>query len=295
MLSFAARQTGRLALGLLGAVVVAAVISAIAVPRAHGLAPFLAAAGTRLLDFARLNFGTSAISGLSAMDELGRRIPPTLALVLTGAGVALAVGTPLGLVFGAGPVRRSAAPLMQIVAAAPVFCAGLAMAYGAMHLLHWPVSINMPVADMAPIFTSNTRGLELAVLPVLTVGLAGAGAVQLALRRAVADSARESYRTGLKRMGLSTFEIEWLYAGPQVVAGLLSSAGEIMLALLSATVVAEWVFHRPGAADLFVKSVALQDWNMAALILFVFAALTFVINYLGRVGAHALASTGKPS
>lgn len=295
MLNYAARQTGRLALGLLGAVVVAAVISAIAVPRAPGLAPFLAAVGTRLADFARLDFGTSAISGLSAMDELGRRIPATLALVLAGAGVALIVGAPLGLVFGAGPLRRSAAPLMQIVAAAPVFCAGLALAYGAVHLLHWPVSINAPVRSAAPIFSGNARDLQLAALPVLMVGLAGAAAVQLALRRAAADSARGLYRAGLRRMGLSVIEIEWVYAAPLVIAGLLASAGEITLALLSAAVVAEWVFHRPGAADLFVKSVALQDWNVAALILFVFAALTFVVDFLGRLGAHALANDGKPS
>ncbi|MDE1987892.1 MAG: ABC transporter permease subunit [Alphaproteobacteria bacterium] len=282
-------------LGLLGAVVVTAVISAIALPYAHGLAAFLTAVGARLLSFARLNFGTSAISGLPAMDELGQRIPATLALVLAGTGVALIVGVPLGLLFGAGPLRRSAAPLMQIVAAAPVFCAGLALAYGAAHLLHWPVSINLPVTNAAPIFASNVRDLQLAALPVLMVGLAGAAAVQLALRRAAADSAHQSYRTGLKRMGLSALEIEWIYAVPQVIAGLLSSAGEIMLALLSATVVAEWVFHRPGAADLFVRAVALEDWNMAALILFIFAALTLVIDFLGRIGAYALANEGTPS
>ena len=293
MLRFAVRQAERLALGLLGAIVLAGAISAIAAPRAPGLAPFLGAACLRLWAFAQLDFGASAISGLAAIDELGLRLPATLMLVLAGGGVALIVGAPLGLLFGAGPIRRAAAPLMQIVTAAPVFCAGLALAYGAVHLLHWPVSVNAAAAATAPIFSHNAQALQFAALPVLTVGLAGAGAVQLALRRAAAESASESFRAGLKHMGLSALEIEWVYAVSQVIGGLLASAGEIVLALLSAAVVAEWVFHRAGAADLFVRSVALEDWNMTALILFVFAGFGFLADFLGRIGAYALANEDK--
>jgi peptide/nickel transport system permease protein len=290
MMDFAARQAGRFALGLLGALLVTAAVSAASMPHAHGLGRFLAAIGSRLLSLLHLDFGKSAISGLAAIDDLGRHLPATLALVLAGSGVATLVGAPLGLLFGAGPVRRAAAPLMQVVAAAPVFCAGLALAYGAVHLLHWSVAVNARVAEAAPIFSSDPLSLRIAALPVLTVGLAGAAAVQRALRRAASQNAGEPFRMGLKRMGLSALEIERVYAAPQIFAGLLASAGEIMLALLSAAVVAEWVFHRPGAADLFVKSVALQDWNMAALILFVFAALTFLADLFGRIAAHALAN-----
>jgi len=294
MLKFAARQAGRCALGLLGAAAAAAAISAIALPHKNGLGPFLLAAGVRLWGFLELDFGKSAISGLSAGGELAHSLPQTMALVLAGGCVALLVGVPLGLLLGAGPIRRAAAPLIQIVAAAPVFCAGMALAWGAARGLHWPVSVNAPMQGEAPIFTTDPAALRATALPVLTVGLAGAAAVQLALRRAASQSAREAFRSGLRRMGLTALEIERFYVAPQVIGGLLASAAEIMLALLSAALVAEWVFHRPGAADLFVKSVALQDWNMAALILFVFAALTFLADLAGRVGAEALASKDKP-
>jgi len=42
-----------------------------------------------------------------------------------------------------------------------------------------------------------------------------------------------------------------------------------------------------------VKSVALEDWNMTALILFIFAALAFLVDLLGRIGAYALANEDK--
>lgn len=290
MKRFLARQAVRLVVGLCGAVAVAAVISALGEPRVPGLSGFLGAVGSRLLHFVRLDLGQSAISGLPVLHELGMRLPPTLALVLMGAAVALLAGMPLGLLFSVGPARRAAAPLIQIITATPVFCAGLALAYGATHLLHWPVSINAPVgATVAP-----EQVLKIAALPILTVGLAGAASVQLALRRAAFQSNGEAFRTGLRRLGLGLFEIERRFILPQVLAGLVAGAGEIMLALLSAAVVAEWVFHRPGAADLFVRSVALADWNMTAMILLVFAALTFAVEFLGHVIGFLLANEGRP-
>ena len=69
--------------------------------------------------------------------------------------------------------------------------------------------------------------------------------------------------------------------------------GEVMLALLSAAVVAEWVFRCHGIAELFVKSVAWHDWRMAASILLVFAALTRTAELMGRLGARMLMRTAS--
>jgi len=290
MRSFLARQAVRLVVGVLGAVVVAAVISAIGVPRGHGLWGFLLAVAGRLAHFAQGDLGQSAISGQPAWQELGERIPSTLKLVAEGAGLALVAGVPLGLVAAVGPTRRAIAPLIQIITATPLFCAGLALAYGAVHLLHWPVSVNTPVGAAV----SPDEAFEIAALPIITVGFAGAAVVQLALRHSASQASGGAFRNGLKRLGLSAFEIERSFILPRVMAGLVASAGEIMLALLSAAVVAEWVFHRSGAADLFVKAVALADWNMTAIILFMFACLTFLAEFAGRIAAHALASEGAP-
>ncbi|HUO99349.1 MAG TPA: ABC transporter permease subunit [Rhizomicrobium sp.] len=290
MRSFLVRQIVSLVVGVLGAVLIAAVISAIGEPRAPGVWPFLVAAGSRLVHFLEGDFGQSAITGTSALHVLGHRLPPTLTLLAEGAALAVAVGLPLGLLFSLGAARRATAPLMQIITATPVFCAGLALAWGAVNLLHWPVSVNMPVGAAV----SPDEALQIDALPIVTVGLAGAAAVQLALRRAASQAGGESFRAGLKSLGLGGFEIERVFVVPQVLAGLAASAGEIMLALLSATVVTEWVFHRSGAADLFVKSVALADWNIVAIILFVFAGLTFVAEFIGRIAGRALASEGRP-
>jgi peptide/nickel transport system permease protein len=54
------------------------------------------------------------------------------------------------------------------------------------------------------------------------------------------------------------------------------------------------VFNYAGAADLFVKSVALRDWAVVAPILFSFAALTMLADFFGRCAARLLADPGTP-
>lgn len=295
MLRFVLREAGRLALGLLGAVLLAAAISGLALPHAgDGVLSFLIAWGRTLNAFGHLDFGRSSMSGNAALDELGAHLPLTLGLVAEGFAVALLVGIPVGLLFGAGPARRAAAPLIQVVSAAPIFCAGLALAYLAANLLHWPVPIDNGLKTNLALWPGSAAQFETLLLPVLTVGLAGAAAAQLALRRAGSEAARESWRTQLRRMGLTAWEIESTYGAPRLFAGLLSSLGEVMLALLSAAAVTEWVFNYVGAADLFVKSVGLRDWAVVAPVLLSFMTLTLIADFIGRCVAHPLADPGTP-
>ncbi|MDR3527313.1 MAG: ABC transporter permease subunit [Rhizomicrobium sp.] len=290
MKRFLARQVAQLMVGLFGAALFAVALSAVTEPRPRSLPAYLLAVLDRLTHLSHGDLGHSAISGLPVVAELFQHLPPTLLLLAAGAAVALAAGLPIGILFAFGSLRRAAAPIMQIVTATPVFCAGLALAFGASEILHWPVGL----ASRTGLAASPEEALRLAALPIATVGLAGAAAVQLALRRAATRTAAASFRGGLKRLGLSSVEIEAFYVLPQIFAGLIASAGEIALALVSAAVVAEWVFHRDGAADLFVKSVALADWNMTAVILFAVAALTIVASFLGRVLGFLLVREQMP-
>jgi peptide/nickel transport system permease protein len=294
MLRFVLNEAGRLALGLLGAALMSAAVASFALPHAgDGPVFFIAGWGLRIGEFAHLHFGQSAISGAPVIAELAARLPLTIGLVLDGIVVAAVVGIPVGFLFGAGPIRRATAPLIQIVAAAPIFCAGLALAFAASNVLHWPLQSIGGDRTGTGFFPHDPDQLQAILLPALTVGLAGAAAVQLSLRRAAAEAGQESWRVYLRRMGLSQWEIEAGYVVPQIFAGLLSSLGEVMLSLLSAAAVAEWVFSCPGAADLFVKSVALHDWSVAAAILFAFAALTMTAQFAGRCAARPFTDPGQ--
>jgi len=294
MLRFVLREAGRLGLGLLGAVLLSAAIAGLAAPHAgDGPWHFLVAWGGALSAYAHLDFGHGAMTGAPAAEEIAHRLPLTLGLVFEGLAVALFVGIPVGLLFGSGPVRRAAAPLVQVMSAVPIFCAGLALAFVAANLLHWPVPSGIGDAAGLALAPRDARQLRELLLPVLTVGLAGAAAAQLALRRADAETAGQPWRMQLRRMGLAAWEVETVYGLPRIFAGLLGDLGEVMLALLSAAAVAEWVFNYAGAADLFVKSVALHDWAIVAPILLSFAALAMTADFAGRCAAYPLVATGE--
>lgn len=291
MWQFALRESGRFVLGLFGALLMAAAISSLS-SDSRGLGAGLAAIAGRLFAFVRMDFGTSAISGAGAMQELAAHAPVTLTLIFLGLLLAVLLGAPFGLLLSSTPVRRATAPVIQIVSAAPVFCAGLALAFIARKFLGWAPG-NGEFPAIPQLLHPDESVLRLVMMPALTVGLSGMAAIQVALRRAASEAQGEPFRDGLRRLGLSALEIDRNYVAPMVFAGLFQSFGEVVLALLSAAVVSEWVFKCPGAADLFVKSVALHDWNMAALILFFSASIVLFANFFGRLASEAIVSVGQ--
>ncbi|MBV8977764.1 MAG: ABC transporter permease subunit [Alphaproteobacteria bacterium] len=270
MLRFLLKESGRWALALLGALAIAVAVAAMARRGQR----FDLALGRHVLAFLRLDFGTSALTGAEAAAEIAVRGPVTLRIVLLGSLIAALLGVPLGLLLGTGRLRRATAPLVQTVSSAPVFCAGLALAFAARRL-GFAVQ-----GEWGPL-----------LLPALTVGLAGAAAIQATMRSAAASYHDAPFRAGLRRLGLPALEIERVHVVPQIFASLLRALGEIMLTLLSAAVVSEWVFGQHGIADLFVHSLALQDWNMAAPIVFVFAAATLTAGFVGRLCCRLVAGT----
>ncbi len=156
----------------------------------------------------------------------------TLELLGFGALIAVVIGAPVGILLSAGRVLRAGAPLMQIVAAAPLFCAGLGLLWLSERVLHW-TGASHDTSFLAALMSGNLDAIQAALravaLPALTVGAAGAASIQLALRRAMSQAAGEPYRRGLHAMGLGRFEIDRVYLFPQIVAGLLHSLGEVAL------------------------------------------------------------------
>jgi peptide/nickel transport system permease protein len=279
------RQALRFVSGVIGAFLLAAALAALSVPgAADGAQPYALAFVARLTHMAQFDFGLSEVSGWSVFGMVAGAMPYTTGLVALGAMVAFLVGVPLGLLLGTGPVRRAAAPLIQIVAAAPVFCGALALSW-----ISFQMFAMRPLPPSGGLFAGDAAHvMAVVLLPVLTVGLAGAAAVQLALRRAASETQGEPWRMSLRMMGLPAFEIERLYVVPRVFAEVLNHLGDVTLALFGAAAVAEWVFGWPGAAVLFVKSLAFGDWTVVALVLLVFAIVKFAADFAGALACDAL-------
>ncbi|HWU26755.1 MAG TPA: ABC transporter permease subunit, partial [Rhizomicrobium sp.] len=245
MLRFGLKQVGRLLLGLLGAALLAACVSAVAGTDHKSLAGRLF---ERLTLIASLDFGQSAVSARSAWADLAQCLPVTLELVGLGGLLGILIGAPLGFVLSE---RRAVGPILQFASALPVFCVALGLLWLSRRGLHWSVAAqgaSLVLALRSGDLTLIVAALRAVAAPALTVGLAGAYAVQYLLRRAMAAAAHEPYRQGLRALGLGRFEIDGLYLFPQVLGSFFYNLGELVLPLVAAAAVAEWVFDWPGAA-----------------------------------------------
>lgn len=269
---------------VLGAMLLVSLLVVVAQP-ARGFWPFVVAVFERFLGAAGGDFGSSLVTGAPAMAGVLAVLPFSLELLAVGAILALLIGIPLGVFLSASRTLRAAAPLMQIITAMPVFVAALGLIWVAVRLFHWsePEVTGAVSWNVLTQHSGLSTALRAIALPALTVGAAGAASVQLSLRRAAAIAWTAPYRSGLRMMGLGTLDIGLHYTIPEIFAALLRDLGDITLALISATAVAEWAFHRDGVAVLFLKSAALGDWTVAGAALFVFAIITLGTGFLGIV------------
>jgi peptide/nickel transport system permease protein len=283
-------------IGSLAGVVVLASLLAVLPLSTHGFWPFVSAFAGRFSAAVHGDFGRSAVTGAPAMAEVIAVLPLTLQLLAAGAIFALLLGGPLGILLSASRTLRAAAPLIQIIAATPVFVAALALIWIAVRVLHWSETSQASALSFAALMRAGDwdTALHAFALPALTVGAAGAASVQLSLRRAAAIAWSAPYRNGLRMMGLGTLDIDLHYALPDILTALLRDLGEIVLALISATAVAEWVFHREGIAVLFLKSAALGDWSVAAATLFVFATITLASGFVGVLASRLIVPEDSP-
>lgn len=279
-------QAGKLIASVIGAALLAAMLASLS-HHTHGFWPALGAFSDTVTRMGRGDFGVSAVTGHPALQDVQAVLPSTLQLILAGFVIALVIGIPLGAFLSASRTLRAAAPLIQIIAAAPVFCAALGLIWLAVHVLHWTAPTQTSALSWSSLAMPGNwnAALRIFALPALVVGATGSACVQLSLRRTAVAVLNAPYRAGLQMMGLRPFEIDLRYVAPEFAARLLRSLGDVVLALLTAAAVAEWVFDRTGAAVLFLKSVSFGDWTVAALILLIFAALKFVADFVGHIAA----------
>jgi peptide/nickel transport system permease protein len=295
MWRFGVRRVGQFVLGLACAAVFAACLTTLAAPAGS---PFVRTLIERFTEIARLDFGLSSISAIPAWTAVSNFLPSTLELIGLGALIAILAGVPSALMLSDRRAAGFSVPLLHVMSAVPAFCAALCILWLSQKLLRWAPTAQ-PHSLIAAIARGNIGDIEAALIavapPALVVGAAGAYSIQNLLRRAIVRAANEPYRRGLRALGLSRFEIDSRYLLPQVLAAVFYHLGEIVLSLVAATAVAEWVFEWPGAAGLFLKSVALHDWTVASLILFVFAAFTMTANFAGAMLARFLAEAEAPT
>ncbi len=216
------------------------------------------------------DMGRSFKDERDAVEVVMERVPKTIQLGLVSFAVSLLIGIPLGVL--AALNRNTALDRFTMGFAVfgysiPNFFLGIVLILGfAMWLRLLPSSGSGTLAHM--------------VMPVITLGTAGAGSLARFARSSMLEVLNKSYMRAATAKGVPWFRrISW-HALPNAAIPIVTIIGFRLGDLIAGSVVTETVFAWPGVGRLLVTSVGSRDLAIVQTILIVVALTMVVANLL---------------
>lgn len=195
---------------------------------------------------------------------LGETLPRTLILASLGLALEILGGIAVALV----QIRRPHGVLDRLLSATtltayalPTFWIGLLLVYVFAYRLPLfpPSHMLSPAGEMA---SGWPRMLDLAhhlVLPAVTIGLTGMGAVARYLRGSLLDERLEHYVLAARARGCSAARAMWVHALPNALLPLVTLVGLSLPFLVSGSLVIEVVFAWPGMGRAMYEAALARD------------------------------------
>ncbi len=216
------------------------------------------------------DFGLSLRDGRPALAVVLERVPATLALTLPALALKLAVGVPAGVL---AALRRGTAVDRLVMAGAVAGFTVPSFVLGLLGMLLFAVRLGWLPAG-------GQSGPASAVLPVLTLGLGGAGILARFTRSAMLEVLGQPYIRTASAKGLPWHAVVRGHAVPNAAIPTVTVVGFMVGGLLAGAVVVESVFSWPGIGRLLVVAVANRDLAVVQCILLLVAATMTLSNLL---------------
>jgi peptide/nickel transport system permease protein len=215
------------------------------------------------------DFGSSMRGGRPALDLVVERIPATLALTIPALLLKLIVGIPAGI-FAAlhrNTVVDRATVLVAVAGyTSPNYVLGFALVLVFAVSLRWLPS-------------GGFDGLQSLVLPVITLGAAGAAVLARFTRSAMVEVLGQPYIRAAQAKGLPWRQVVVRHALPNAAIPTVTIVGLMIGSLVAGAIIVESVFSWPGVGRLLVLSVANRDLAVVQTILILVAASMVVANF----------------
>ena len=250
-----------------------------------------------------LELGESFFTKAAVTDQIGKRLPLTLELVLGGALVALVLGLTLGVVAAyrqRGPADHAARGLSVLGLSTPDFWLGLVLMFFIFFKLGWapapigrlPVSITPPEAvtsfiQLDALIEGNWAAFEAGwkqlMLPALTLGLIYFSLIFKATRASVIEALRSDFMHYAEACGLKRrYKLRYVLRHSMTLVS--TYLGIIIATLIGGAVLVERVFSWGGLGDYGVDAVLKNDYpaiqGFVATIGFVAVGIYFVVDVM---------------
>ena len=203
------------------------------------------------------SFGTSLPSGRPVASLLAEPVAASVSLAIPAALVMLVAGVGAGIWAGVRPGSRldrtvGIGALLSI--SAPEFVAATLAIVVFADVLGW-----FPSVSLIPIGGSVWSDPVILVLPVLCLGLYGAGSLARLVRGAVRVSYDQPHVRSAELAGVAPGSVVVRHVLPTAWGPIAQAVAMFVPYLLGGAVVVERVFGYPGAGSLLVERIAARD------------------------------------
>ncbi|WP_454857786.1 ABC transporter permease [Rhizobium binxianense] len=215
------------------------------------------------------DLGTTIRGNESVTMLLLQRLPNTFALAVSGLGLALAIGIPLGFLAAVNRGRIADTAVMVIAVfgvSIPAFWLGLILMQVFSLKLGW-----LPVAG------SSWRNI---ILPALTLGLTYCALVARMTRSALIEVLAEDYIRTARAKGLREHEVLLVHALRPALISIVTVVGLVFAYLLGGQVIIENVFSWNGIGRLAIQAMLERDYPMIQGFIVVFAISVVIVSML---------------
>lgn len=227
-------------------------------------------------DVAVLDFGKSLRTGNPVIEDVARRFPYTLQIVVMAMMIAVCIGVPAGVMaarFAGTGLDRALQAATIIGLAAPSFWVGLLLILGLVALFQWSAPL-----FWEPFWVNPLQSLAQLIWPAIAVGLRQLALTARMTRSIMIDVLSEDYIRTARAKGLSERKVVFRHGLWNGSLPIITLIGFEFATLFGNLIVTETVFSVPGLGQYVVTSILDRDYPAAQGIVLILASIVVVGN-----------------
>jgi peptide/nickel transport system permease protein len=226
------------------------------------------------------DLGYSIQSHRPISEEIAKRIPPTLALMIVAVLIAILVGIPLGILSALRPYSKADYGMTTVtlgLSSVPTFVLGLGAIYiFAVWLNLLPSGGMQTLGKPGSIVDFGTHLL----LPALVLGLASAAPLLRYTRASMLEALNGEYVVAAKAKGLAPNTVVIRHAFRNSLIPIITVIGLLLPELVAGAVITEQIFAWPGMGQLAVRAASDRDPALMMGVVLIIGTAVLVTNIL---------------
>lgn len=235
---------------------------------------------TQYLEFmkqlARFDLGTSLTDDYPVLDEITKRLPRTIELILAATILAVAAGLPLGVMAAlrrGTTMDRALSSFASLNQSVPVFVFGTLLILVFAQKLRW-----VPAGGYVAFAQNPGQHMINLVMPALTIAMGLSTVVFRMTRASVLETLDREWVRTARAKGLDAGQVVRRHVVRNALGPVVTVIGLQMGTLLGGTVLVEYVFNWPGLSGYLVRAVEQRNYPEVQGIVLVICAIFVLLN-----------------